>query len=332
MIAFDRRQFLLAGGGAAALTGCGNAADRPFYAADVHPQDYPTVQAVRHMGEIIREQTGGRLSLRIYSGGQLGSERDTLEITIFGGIDINRVNLTPLNSIAKETLVPGMPFAFRSIAHMRAACDGPPGQKILDALRAHDLVGLCFYDSGARSVYNTGRPVRTPDDMAGLKIRVQSSELFVAMIEALGANATPMNYGEVYQALLQGVIDGAENNWPSFQTSRHYEAASYYTRTEHVMAPEVLVMGMRTWRKLSDTDQELVMDAAKQSVPIMRKLWDARVKRSKDIILESGVQLIELEDKSAFREKMTPVYERFLDASLQNLFQDIQDITEPTRV
>ena len=325
---FDRRSFIVSTAGLAGLSACGRRDDRPLFAADVHPTDYPTVQGVQHMADLVRERSGGRLNIRIYPSGQLGSERDTLEITIFGGLDFNRVNLTPLNSIAKETLVPGMPFAFRSIAHMRAACDGSPGQKILDALHPHGLVGLCFYDSGARSVYNAKRPVRSPDDMKGLKIRVQNSELFVAMIEALGANPTPMAFSEVYQALIQGVIDGAENNWPSFQATRHFEAAPFYTRTEHVMAPEVLVVSMRTWQKLSEGDQALLIQAARDSVPVMRALWDARVERSKQIIFEAGVEVVELEDKSEFQAKMAPVYERFLDAQLLNLFQDMQDIEE----
>ncbi|MGF1544427.1 MAG: TRAP transporter substrate-binding protein [Parvularculaceae bacterium] len=319
-----RRRFVLSTAGALGLGGCGRAGERPLYSADTHAGDYPTVRAVDHMAAILREKSGGRLDIRTYAGGQLGSERDTLEITIFGGLDMNRVNLAPLNPIAKETFVPALPFAFRSIAHMRAVTDGAAGQKILDALVPHGLVGLCYYDSGARSVYNAKRPVRTPDDMAGMKLRVQNSDLYVAMIEALGGDATPMSFSEVYQGILQGVIDGAENNWPSYQPSRHFEVAKHYTRTEHVMAPEILVINARSWRKLTDADQALMVDAARASVPVMRKLWDERVAASREIIVASGVEVVELDDKKPFQDLMAPVYERFLDADLQNLFQDVQ--------
>ncbi|MAF57384.1 MAG: C4-dicarboxylate ABC transporter, partial [Ponticaulis sp.] len=276
----NRRRVLQAG--AAGLAGmslgaCGQAGSRPLLSSDTHPSDYPTVQAVRHMGEVLREQTDGRLDIRIYAGGQLGSERDTLEITSFGGLDMNRVNLAPLNSIEPMTVIPSLPFLFSSTEHMRQSLDGAPGDVILNSLVPHNLVGLCFYDSGERSFYNTRQAIRTPDDMRGMKIRVQNSDLYVAMIRALGADATPMPLGEVYQSLVQGVIDGAENNWPSYESGRHFEAAPYYSLTRHVMAPEILVMSLSRWRKLSEADQELVVNAAKSSVPFMRELWDARV-------------------------------------------------------
>ncbi len=327
------RRGVIAGAGGAALSlsvaSCGRpTTQRRLNSADVNPQDYPKVVAVRHMADMLAEQTDGRLSIRQYPGGQLGSERDTLEITIFGGLDLNRVNLTALNPIARETFVPGLPFVFRSITHMRTAMDGAPGQQILRALQRHGLVGLCFYDSGARSMYNTRGPIRTPDDMAGMKIRVQNSELYVAMIEALGANATPMAFGEVYQALVQGVIDGAENNWPSYESTGHYQAARYYSRTEHVMAPEALVMSLKTWRTLDEADRERILAAARASVPVMRAAWDARVATSRDTVLASGVEVIEDIDKAPFQQTMARVYERFLDDPLLNLLADIQTLED----
>lgn len=321
-----RRDFVMTAAGAAGLSACTGEVDRPLFATDVQPADYPTVKGIEHIGKVLSERTGGRLSIRTYAGGQLGSEAATLEIAIFGGIDINRVSMSPLNSIAKATIVPGIPFTFRSIAHMRAAMDGNPGKTIREALIPYGLIGLCFYDSGARSFYNTKRPINTPEDMAGLKIRVQNSELFVAMVEALGADATPMNFGEVYQALIQGVIDGAENNWPSYETTRHFEAAQFYTRTEHVMAPEILVMSLKRWNKLSEADQELMLEAAAESVPVMRSLWDARVETSKERILAAGVEVIETVDKAPFQSRMGRVYDRFLTAELRDLFEEIQDV------
>lgn len=326
----NRRRVLQAG--AAGLAGmslgaCGQAGSRPLLSSDTHPSDYPTVQAVRHMGEVLREQTDGRLDIRIYAGGQLGSERDTLEITSFGGLDMNRVNLAPLNSIEPMTVIPSLPFLFSSTEHMRQSLDGAPGDIILNSLVPHNLVGLCFYDSGERSFYNTRQAIRTPDDMRGMKIRVQNSDLYVAMIRALGADATPMPLGEVYQSLVQGVIDGAENNWPSYESGRHFEAAPYYSLTRHVMAPEILVMSLSRWRKLSEADQELVVNAAKSSVPFMRELWDARVAGARERLLDAGIQANEVDNLSDFQGLMEPVWENFIVTPEQEeLVNQIQSI------
>lgn len=318
----NRRRLLGVGGAGLMLAGCGGPQSRPLLSADAHPAEYPTVQAVEHMASLLREETNGRLDIRIYSGGQLGSERDTLEITTFGGLDLNRVNLAPLNAIEPMTAIPSLPFLFRSIAHMRATLDGPVGDAILASLVPHDLVGLCFYDSGQRSFYNTRRPIRTPDDMQGMKIRVQNSDLYVAMIRALGADATPMSLGEVYQSLVQGVIDGAENNWPSYESTRHFEAARYYSLTGHVMAPEILVMSTNRWRKLSDGDKALVRSAAKRSVPVMREQWDERVTASRARVLASGVEVNDVDDIGAFQTLMAPVWERFIRTPQQQALVD----------
>lgn len=319
------RRAILAGGAAAALSGCGRTGSRPLYSNDTHPAEYPTVRAVAAMGDMLRERSGGRLSIKIFPGGQLGSERDTLEITVFGGLDLNRVNLAPLNSIEPLTLIPSLPFLFRSIGHMRRAMDGEPGARVLDSLEPHGLIGLCFYDSGARSFYNTRRAIRTPDDMRGMKIRVQNSDLYVAMVRALGADATPMSLGEVYQGLVQGVIDGAENNWPSYESGRHFEVARHYSLTRHVMAPEILVMSRRRWTKLSSEDQALIRQCARDSVPIMRELWDARVSASRDVVLAAGVESNEVDDIGDFADAMRPVWERFVTTPQQaDLVQRIE--------
>ena len=207
--------------------------------AETQPADYPTALAISYMGALLEEWSNGELAIKLYAGGQLGEEKDTLEITIFGGIDLNRINMAPLNSIVPETTVLGLPFLFRSTAHMRAVLDGAIGEQILASLEPYGLIGLAYYDSGARSFYNNKRAIQSPADLEGLKIRVQNSELSVAMIEALGANPTPMGFGQVYESLLLGTIDGSENNWPSYESSGHYEAAGHYTLTRHTMMPEV---------------------------------------------------------------------------------------------
>lgn len=321
-----RRQTLASGPAAAVLAGCGRDSPRVLRGADTHPEGYPTVEGFRAMARLLDERSHGRLRTKVFPGSVLGEERDTLEITIFGGLDFNRVNLGPLNSIASETLVPTLPFMFRSVTHMRRAMDGAPGKVILTALERHGLIGLCFYDSGARSFYTTKRLIETPEDLKGLKIRVQNSDLFVSMVEALGADATPMAYGEVYQGLMQGVVDGAENNWPSYESTRHFEVAKFYSLTHHVMAPEVLVMSAKRWRSLPDEDQSLIRRCASDSVPIMRSLWDARVRRSREIVLASGVRLSE-PDIAPFQAKVRPVWDSYLNTpELRSLAQSISAV------
>ena len=314
-----RRNVLLGGLAASAATllpGCERRLSGLLTSSDTHPGDYPTVEAVEYMGRLLEERTGGRLGIKVYAGGQLGSETDTLEITSFGGLDFNRVNLAPLNSFEPATIPFSLPFVFESVEHMRRTADGPVGDEVLASLEPHGLIGLCFYDSGARSFYNTRRAIVSPPDMRGLKLRVPASDLYVAMVNALGANAVPIPFGEVYQALAQGVIDGAENNWPSFQSARHYEVASFYSLTEHLLTPEVLVMSKVGWDRLSPPDRELVRAAAKDSVAEMRRLWDQRVEEAQAAILASGVAINEV-DKAPFAQLMKPVWDKFVTTPQQ---------------
>lgn len=305
-------RLILAGGGLA-LAGCGRTSRATLRAADSHPDGYPTVEAVKEMARLLRTWSSGRLDIHIYAGGQLGAERDTLEITSFGGLDLNRVSLAPLNAIEPMTIVPSLPFLFRSEAHMRAALDGPIGAEILGALTARGLVGLCFFDSGDRSIYNTRRPINTPSDMRGLKIRVPNSDLYVDMIRAMGGDATPMALGEAYQALVQGVIDGAENNWPSYESGRHFEVARYYSLTRHIVAPEALVMSLDRWRRLTAEEQGWITEAARAAVIHMRQLWDARVARSREVVLADGILANEVADHAAFVRLVEPIWAKFVE-------------------
>lgn len=315
MVRVSRRAFV---GGALAigLAGCGEGGRSTLFGTDTHPPNYPTVRAFRYFGDLVERRTGGRLKVKIFPSGQLGAERDTLEITSFGGLDFNRVNLAPLNSIEPLTTVFALPFLFDSQAHLRRVLDGEPGERVLASLAPHDMIGLCFYDSGARSFYNGRGPIERPADMEGMKIRVQNSDLYVAMIGGLGADATPMALGAVYQGLVQGVIDGAENNWPSYQSGRHYEVAPYYSLTRHVMTPEVLLMSKVSWDNLSPADRDIVMESARESVPYMRRLWDARVAAAQEALIADGVQVNEV-DRGPFRRKMHPVWESFVTTDAQ---------------
>ncbi len=319
-----RRPLLLSTLAGLAAAGC-SAGARPLVATDTHPEGYPTVAALRWLDQRLSFASDGRLRLDLFPGGQLGEERDTLELCVLGAIDLNRVNLAPLNAIAPATVVPALPFLFDDVAHMRRAMDGAPGRAILASLAPHGLVGLAFYDSGARGFYARRGPIRTPADLAGMKIRVQNSELFVATITALGGTATPMSYGEVYQGLLQGVIDGAENNEPSYESSRHFEVARYFSPTAHVMAPEVLVMARHRWDRLAPADRQLLQAAARESTAVMRRLWDAREAAALARLGAGGVRITPDVDRDAFRARVAPVWRRFLaDPALARLAADIR--------
>jgi tripartite ATP-independent transporter DctP family solute receptor len=279
------------------------------------------------MGQLLEQRTSGRIKINVFHSAQLGQEKDTIEQTRFGVIDMNRINMAPFNNLIASTNVPSLPFIFRSVAHMRKVMDGAIGDSILNDFTPHGLVGLAFYDSGSRSFYNSKRPINTPADMRGMKIRVQQSDMFVALVQALGANATPMNFGEVYTSLQTGVIDGAENNWPSYESTRHFEVAKFYSLTEHSLSPEVLVMSKRSFDKFNAADQALIRAAAKESVAKMRELWDAREKASEAKVRAGGSQVNTVQ-KQPFIDAMKPVYDRFVtSAPMKDLVARIQAVT-----
>ena len=308
-----------------AMAGTSWACDITLRSSDTHPDGYPTVEAVKYMGKLLEERTNGHLCIQVYFAAQLGEEADTIEQTQLGVIDMDRISLGPFNNIIPETQVPSLPYIFRSNEHMHHVMDGPIGQEILDAFSAHDLIGLNFYDAGARSFYNRVRPINSMADLKGLKFRVMQSDIFVSMVQALGANAIPMPYGEVYSAIQTGVIDGAENNWPSYDTSGHYEVAKYYTLDQHLIVPEVVVMSKKSWDKLTDADHAAIRQAAKDSVPYMRDLWFAQEKKSEDKIRAAGNEIVTNIDKAPFIAAMKPVYDKYVtDAKLKDLVARIQ--------
>lgn len=320
-----RRSLLLA---PLLLTACSKRKGaRPLFAAESQPADYPTTQGLFALDRFLDESTNGEMRIRVYPGGQLGAEKDTLELAVFGGVDLTRVNLGPITSIAPLTSVLALPFLFRSISHARATFDGSVGRTILDSLSEHGLRGLCFYDSGARSFYNTQRPIRSPEDMAGMKVRVPNSDIYVQMIRALGANATPIPFGEVYQALVQGVVDGAENNFPSYEGTRHFEAAKFYSLTRHVMAPEVLVASGKTWEKMGVEERQFLQEGADRSVSIMRSQWDSRVETARRRVTAAGVRIVEDLDHDAFEKAMTPVWDRFVTSpKMESIINQIKQV------
>jgi tripartite ATP-independent transporter DctP family solute receptor len=281
---------------------------REFRAADTQAEDYPTVQALRFMGRMIAERSGGRDQIRVFHSRQLGEEKETIEQTRAGAIDLNRTNVALIGNFVPAMNVLAMPFLFRSIEHLQKVLDGPIGNEILNSFEPYGFVGLAFYDSGARSIYNSVRPIRTLDDMKGLRLRVQQSELMSSMIRALGAEPVELPYGQVITGLATKLIDGAENNWPSFVTTDHYKFAGYYTLTEHTMSPEVLVMSRKAWESLSADERKLFRDAALQSNLFMREKWKDLEQSSRRRAEAAGVTIVTDFDRKPFETAMAGIY------------------------
>jgi tripartite ATP-independent transporter DctP family solute receptor len=296
-------------------------------AADNHPLDYPTTQGLVFMDKYLREKTNGRISLDIFPNETLGPEKVSIEQTQLGIIDINRVNVGPLVQLAPELSVFVLPYIFRDVDHMRATLDGPIGDEMLHSMEPKNLIGLNYYDSGARCFYTSEKPISSPADLVGLKIRVMKSEIMMDMVEALGGSPTPMAFGEVYTSISTGVIDGAENNWPSYEDTRHYEVAKYYSVDEHSLSPELTVMSRRTWDRLAPADRELIMEAARASVPVQRKLWHERELAAEKKVRDQGCVVTEVPDKTAFIEAMKPVYQKHANSPrMRELVRRVREI------
>lgn len=281
-------------------------------AADVHPAGYPTVVAVENMGKRLEKETGGRIKFQMFPGSVLGGEKEMIEQTQVGAIQILRTSLGPVGPVVPEVNVFNMPFVFRDIAHMRAVIDGPIGQELLDKLSASParLVGLAWMDGGSRSLY-TKKPVRKPEDLKGQKIRMMGNPLFVDTMNAMGGNGISMGYGEVFSALQTGVIDGAENNPPSLYTANHFKAgAKFYTQTNHLIIPEILVMSKVAYDKLSPADQAAVKKAAREAQLEQRKLWDAAVADYTAKLKAEGVEFIAIDNKP-FYDATAPVRAKY---------------------
>lgn len=310
----DRRVFL------AGLAGTASLFVRParstvlsgkrLVATDVHVSDYPSVEAVRWIGQELARETNGRLDIQVYHSGQLGRELDQIDMARHGAIDITRVYTGALNNAFPLTIPLGLPYLFQSKTHLRRVIDGPIGKQVLDGFNARGLVGLAIFDCGARSVYSTKGPIVRPADMQGLKLRIPPSDIFLSLMRALGANPTPLPYGDVFSALETRLIDGAENNVRSFQSSRQFEIARYWSETEHSFAPDVLLMSGRNFLALSRDDQMLIRSLAQRSVQVFRERWDAGEAAARQTIETAGVT-IQSVDRDAFVAAAAPVLEAY---------------------
>lgn len=283
-------------------------------ASDVHPAGYPTVVAIENLGKKLEKATNGRLTMQMFAAMQLGGEKEVIEQTQVGAIQIARVSVGTLGPVVDDLNVFNLPFLFRNTAHMQKVIDGPIGQELLDKVtnnRNAGLVALSWMDAGARSLYDTKKPIRSIADLKGRKVRVMGNPMFVDMMNALGGNGVAMGYDQVFSALQTGVVDGAENNPPSFVFDNHYQVAKYYTLTEHLIVPEVVVFSRRIWDTLSKDDQELIRKLSRESQGEERVLWAAYEKEAMAKAAAAGIQVFDVADKKPFQDAVKPVWDKY---------------------
>lgn len=293
--------------------------------AETHAQDYPTTEGDYEFARLVEERTDGRVKIEVYHSSQLGEERAVIEQVQFGAIDFTRVSISPLAAFANQLDALQMPYLYRDADHMWKVLRGEIGDEILSSLEPSGFVGLAWYDSGSRNFYNSVREITSIEDMEGLKIRVQESELMVGLVEALGAVATPMPFGEVYSGLQTGVIDGAENNWPSYYSTSHYEVAEYFTLDQHTRVPEILVASKMSMDRLSAEDQEIIKEAARDSIDFQIEKWAEFEQVAEEAIRAHGNTITELSSDAyaEFQEAMQPLYD--------NLSDELKDVVAEIR-
>ncbi|WP_353474549.1 TRAP transporter substrate-binding protein [Salipiger sp. H15] len=284
---------------------------------NIHVEDYPVSIAMESFAKEIAEKTGGEVTAKIYHNGMLGDQPDAIEQVRLGVIDFGEFNLGPMGQAVPEANVTSLPFIFKSVPQMYRLMDGAAGEAIGEGMKAKGIVPLGWYAAGARSFYNSIRPINMPADVEGLKVRVMSNDLFVKMVEAMDGNATPMAFAEVYQSIKTGVVDGAENNPPSYESTNHYEVAKYFSLTEHLIIPECLCMSLKSWEKLTPEQQGILMEAGRASATLQRELWAEREAASLEKVRAAGTEINTVEDKAAFQAAMAPVYDAFLAGNPQ---------------
>lgn len=323
-----RRRALTGSAGLAAVSACSPGPPAGLLTeADVHRAGFPTVEAVKWMGGEIEKATQGRYRLKQYPSGQLGAEDDSIGLARFGAVDFARVNFAAVNNLVPETRVLCLPFAIDSMDHLHRAVDSDVGRQIRAAFDRVGLVGLAIYDAGARCFYNVRGPIAHPRDLKGLKIRSPMSDVFLRAFAAMGANPTPLAVNGVFQALSTHLIDGAENNWPTFETARHLEMAKFWSETEHSYSPEILTMSKKRFQALLPQDRDIVLDAAQRSVPRMREHWAKFSEESRTKALAARVKVNDA-DRAAFRETVAGVIAaETKDEPLATLYRKVRDLS-----
>jgi tripartite ATP-independent transporter DctP family solute receptor len=271
---------------------------------------HPVHEAMVYMAERCEEISDGELTIEIYPSGQLGSEQQCVELLQIGSLAITKVSAAVMESFTEDFKVLGLPYIFRSKDHAFKVLDGEIGKELLMSTEPFLIRGLCFYDAGSRSFYTIDKPIYTPDDLKGLKIRVMKSITAMEMVKAQGGSPTPISWGELYTALQSGVVDGAENNPPSFYTSHHYEVCKFYSLNQHTMVPDILIVSLKVWEKLTEQEKQWLQQAADESVPVERKLWEESTLESLRLVEEAGVTIIH-PDKEPFAAKVAPLIESY---------------------
>ena len=282
-------------------------------------------KAMVMMAREVEKSSSGKLKIDIYPSGQLGAERECLELLQIGSLDMTKVSAAVMEGFVEEYRVFGLPYLFRDKDHYYSVLDGETGNQILQKGEEYWLHGLCYYDAGSRSFYTIEKPVRQPQDLQGMKIRVMKSITAVKMVQTLGGSPTPISWGELYTALQSGVVDGAENNPPSFYLSHHYEVCKYYSLDEHTMIPDVLLISSKTWNSLSAEEQEWINEAVRNSVDYQRELWIQSEKQALDSVIKHGVEII-YPDKTAFTDKVRDVYDDLFESeAIKELVNEIRE-------
>jgi tripartite ATP-independent transporter DctP family solute receptor len=332
-----RREFLKLGVGSIAASAAGLSvrpapslaqAKMVLKATDVHPLGYPTVEAVVRMGKKLEDATSGRISIQMYPSMQLGGEKEMIEQAQLGALQIARISVGPMGPIVPELNVFNLPFMFRDNAHMEKVIDGDIGTEMLKKLSDHptaNLIGLCWMNAGTRNVYNSKHPIQKVDDLKGLKIRMMGNPVFVETMNSLGGNGVAMGFDQLINAMQTGVVDGAENNEPSYESGQHYRYAKFYSKTGHLMIPEILVFSKKSWEGLSKDDQALISKLSKEAQQEQRKLWYAREEESLKKMKEAGAQINDVADRKPFQAAVKPVWDKF-GAQHAGLIQRIQDV------
>lgn len=285
---------------------------------------HPVHKAMVYMAEKVKEKSSGRMKVEIFPNEQLGTEKECLEALQLGYLAMTKTSTAPMEGFVPRMKVFGIPYLFRDSEHFWKVLKGPIGKELLLAGQSKWLRGLCYYDAGARSFY-AKKEIRSPADLAGLKIRVQNSIMAIKMVKAMGGSPTPISWGELYTALDQGVVDAAENNPPSFRTSRHYEVCKYYILDEHTRLPDMLIISTRVWQSLSPEQQQILQEAVDESVDYQRKIWAEAEQADLKIVQEAGVKIIH-PDKRPFQESVKSVWDQFEGTDIGELIKQIQEV------
>ena len=282
------------------------------------PISHPVHKGVEAFKAQLENLSEGKLTLKIYANGQLGSEREVLELLQIGSVSMTKVSAAAMSNFVPEYRVLGVPYLFRNRAHLFNVLEGDVGQQLLEKGTASWLRGLCFYDAGSRSFYTKKKLIKTPKDLENLKIRVMSDKMSVAMVERLGGAPAPMSFGELYTALQQGVVDGAENNAPSFVTSRHFEICKYFSLDAHSYVPDVVLIGTKALDRLTEKEQQWVVDAARNSAQKQKVYWKIAEDESMEILRQAGVEFFK-PDKTLFEEKTAAIKATFTNDPQMNI-------------